>query len=133
MRHLLLILLISIHGCAERVDNGEEIRDLQSQIDELKNSFYDQPDYQALINELTVRVAELETHSPVIEIIDPCGDGVGFDEIIMRLNTGELIAYFQQGSHRFLASLPEGEYQTTDQSKCRFSVDSTGSIQDTNN
>lgn len=129
MKRLIIIIFI-LFGCGENPDNSHEIANLQDQIDQIRDDFANQPNYQDQLNELTVRVAELETNSPVIEIIDPCGDGVGFDEIILRLGTGELIAYFQHGAYRFLTVLGEGDYQTTDMSRCRFSVDSNGSILD---
>jgi hypothetical protein len=65
--------------------------------------------------------------SPVLETIDPCGNGTGFDEVIIKTSSG-FIAYFEDGSKRFLAKLDVGSYRTTDQQACRFSVNVDGSI-----
>lgn len=59
----------------------------------------------------------------IVAIIDPCGpDSNHFDEILIRLANNTLIAFFEDGGKRFLASLPPGNYETTDRQKCRFTV-----------
>ncbi len=123
-----IVLIMTIYGCAQPTQNNEAIDSLRAEIDQMRRDFANQPNYQDQINNLTVRLAELENNSPVIEIIDPCGDGIGVDEIILRLGTGELIAYFEQGGNRFLTVLKTGRYQTTDQSRCVFDVTSDGKI-----
>jgi hypothetical protein len=60
--------------------------------------------------------------SPVIKFIDPCGDSSSYDEVILRMSSGELVAYFEDGSRRFLSILSPGVYQTTDAQKCIFKV-----------
>ena len=60
--------------------------------------------------------------SAIYEIIDPCGDSEGYDEILLRLNDGQLMAYFENGNNRFLSLLPPGLYITTDSQKCLFKV-----------
>lgn len=65
--------------------------------------------------------------SPILETIDPCGNGTGFDEILIKTNIG-YISYFEEGNKRFLAKLDIGSYRTTDQQACRFSVNVDGSI-----
>lgn len=67
----------------------------------------------------------------VTEIIDPCGDDPGeFDEVLLRLSNGQLIAHFSHGNLQFLTVLTSGSYQTTDKQKCNFSVDSDGIVHD---
>jgi hypothetical protein len=59
----------------------------------------------------------------VLEIIDPCGNNEGhFDEVILRLSTGDLLAYFESGSKRFLSIIDPGNYRTTDAQRCYFTV-----------
>jgi hypothetical protein len=59
----------------------------------------------------------------IAELIDPCGDNPGqFDEIILKLSTGELLVYFESGSNRFLSLIDNGSYHTTDSQHCAFSV-----------
>lgn len=60
----------------------------------------------------------------VIEVIDPCGDDPNNeDEVILRLSSGDLLAYFKDGGNKeFLAILEPGDYVTTDKQQCRFRV-----------
>lgn len=58
----------------------------------------------------------------VQEIVDPCGDGPGFDEVILRLANGQLLAHFSSGGLQFLSLIPDGNYVTTDQQACQFTV-----------
>jgi hypothetical protein len=83
---------------------------------------------QAAIDELVVELAVVQGYSNIESLIDPCGDGDGYDEILIKLSTGEIIAYFQHGNDRHLAILPNGSYQTTDKDKCNFTV-SNGTVQ----
>lgn len=64
----------------------------------------------------------------VAELIDPCGDGPGYDEVLIRYDSGELVAYFESGGKRFLSVIGEGSYVTTDQQACNFSVDAEGNV-----
>lgn len=78
---------------------------------------------QAQINEMKVKLAELEAREAIIEYMDPCGDYPGyFDEIIMRTSSGKYIAYFEQSGKRFLTLLKSGTYKTTDKQGCVFSL-----------
>lgn len=82
---------------------------------------------QVRINALAIDVEELQNQgSDVVESVYPCGDAPGkFDEALLRLNSGKLIAYFEaNGSNRFLTELNPGGYRTTDYAPyCHFSVD----------
>lgn len=64
----------------------------------------------------------LDGQDAVIEVIDPCGKQANNDEVLLRLSDGKLYAYFEQGSHRFLAEITPGNYQTTDGTNCKFRV-----------
>jgi hypothetical protein len=70
------------------------------------------------------QIAALEALSghQVVELIDPCGDQSGYDEVLIRLNSGDLIGYFEQGNKRFLTVLEPGRYKTTDNGGCYFTV-----------
>lgn len=97
-------------------DNENDINNVQNQIDLL-----------------VVQLAALQTNLSITEIIDPCGDGVGYDEVVLRLSDGSLIAYMEVGQgqgiqKRFLAVLTPGNYITTDQQACVFTVDSNGDL-----
>jgi hypothetical protein len=64
----------------------------------------------------------------IAELIDPCGDGPGFDEVILRLNNGILLAHYSSGGYEFLTIVSQGNYVTTDKQKCNFHVDYNGNI-----
>jgi predicted amino acid-binding ACT domain protein len=64
----------------------------------------------------------------VSEVIDPCGNGPGYDEILMKLSDGTIVAYFESGSTRFLSTLEEGGYVTTDSQACPFTVSATNEV-----
>jgi len=68
-----------------------------------------------------LRLLDTLVAANTIEIIDPCGDGPGVDEVILKIR-GELIAYFQAKNVNVLATLSDGHYVTSDKDKCRFSV-----------
>jgi hypothetical protein len=65
----------------------------------------------------------------VMAVYDPCGDSPGFDEILLKLADGTVLAYFESGSNRFLTVLRPGTYRTTDGSNCTFTLLNDGTIQ----
>jgi len=68
-------------------------------------------------------IVELQSNTSVKEVIDPCGDMPNqFDEVLLVMNDSSIIAYFEQGSKRFLTILEDGNYRTTDLQACDFSV-----------
>lgn len=85
---------------------------------------------EANIHQMEARLAEIESNMLVTELIDPCGDHPNhFDEILIRLSDGSLVAYFDAGGPReFLTVLTPGSYRTTDRQQCRFSVNSQGEV-----
>jgi hypothetical protein len=62
-------------------------------------------------------------------VYDPCGDSPDFDEILLKLADGTVLAYFESGSNRFLTTLRPGTYRTTDGSNCVFTLNNDGTIQ----
>lgn len=64
----------------------------------------------------------------ITEMLDPCGDGPGYDEVLLRLANGNLVAHFFSGNFQFLTTLSPGAYVTTDQQACQFSVDAGGQV-----
>lgn len=66
----------------------------------------------------------------IIELINPCG-GAGqgfFDEVLLKLRNGMILAHYSDGSKQFLTIVLPGSYQTTDGYHCNFIVHSDGSI-----
>lgn len=67
----------------------------------------------------------------VTDMYDPCGDGPGFDEVLLHLANGEWMAHYAGGGNlQFLTVLGPGNYVTTDSQSCHFTIDSEGSIVD---
>jgi hypothetical protein len=82
------------------------------------------------INGLQGQITTLDNalSKTIVDMIDPCGDGVGFDEIILKTKDGKYISYFEDGGKRFLSILNAGNYITTDRQACRFTITTNGQI-----
>lgn len=80
---------------------------------------------QAIVTQNIIQIAQLMSNHNVTKIVDPCGDGPGYDEIFLRTSSGKLIASFSQNSSglntRFSELVP-GSYATTDGTGCTFTV-----------
>lgn len=85
---------------------------------------------QTRINGLAVDVANLNAQDSVTETVYPCGDSPNkFDEGFLKMKSGKLIAYFENGGNRFLTELVAGGYRSTDYAPyCYFSVDAQNKI-----
>lgn len=83
---------------------------------------------QTQVNTNIVSIAALDstTTSSITQIIDPCGNGAGYDEVILKTRNGQYLAYFENGSQRYLTKLEIGSYITTDGTGCRFSLTASG-------
>lgn len=64
----------------------------------------------------------------VVSVIDPCGTSSGFNEILLKLANGQIIAHYSQGNKEFLSFIGPGSYVTTDFSPCYFTVHADMSI-----
>lgn len=66
-----------------------------------------------------------------VAIIDPCGKQSNYDEVLVRLANGQILASFSENSNgkntRFVL-LGAGNYATTDGTNCTFSVDASGNV-----
>lgn len=63
----------------------------------------------------------------IYEIIDPCGDDPNHvDEVLLRLNSGDLIAWYRDVG---LFNFDAGSWVTTDHQRCNFTVTSNGEVQ----
>lgn len=67
-------------------------------------------------------IATLQGYPNIVRIHDPCGPSGGFDEVVLELADGTYLAYFEQGTRRFLSLLAPGQYRTTDASACAFNI-----------
>jgi hypothetical protein len=66
------------------------------------------------------------------EVINPCGAVGAHDEVILRLENGQILGHYSQGQKQFFVLLTQGNYETTDGTKCKFSVDSSLNVTDEN-
>lgn len=56
----------------------------------------------------------------LVDVIDPCGDGPGVDEVLLQFNDGLILAWYKDLG---FSVLTEGNnYQTTDAQKCKFTI-----------
>lgn len=82
------------------------------------------------VNQTSIVCDGLDVEAPeynIVETINPCGDDTTFNEILLRLANGTLVAYFA-GSGGFLTPIPPGNYVTTDAASCPFTVNSDLSV-----
>lgn len=64
----------------------------------------------------------------IVEIMNPCGDAQGFDEILLKLRDGTILAHYSHGSRQFLVELSPGAYTTTDGQSCTFTLTAEGTL-----
>lgn len=81
---------------------------------------------QVQLNASLVQLTNLATGQRIMALLDCNGDGPGFDEVVLRLSNGTLMAYFEQSGRRFLSTLGPGSYATTDAANCPFTINSAG-------
>lgn len=65
----------------------------------------------------------------IVEIINPCGDNAGYDEVLFRLANGQILAHYAGGGNlQFLTLIGAGSWVTTDSSACHFTVSAAGVV-----
>lgn len=85
---------------------------------------------QLEINALQAQLTLYATQQKSVSLIDPCDDYPGYyDEVLMRIEDGRLVAFFEDNGRRYLTILiPNVAYQTTDKQKCVFKIDQYNQI-----
>jgi hypothetical protein len=73
---------------------------------------------------------EQQNGETIVEVIDPCGDNPSkqFEEVLLRLSNGQILAHFSSGNKEFFSLLSPGNYVTTDGTNCHFTVDAKNNI-----
>lgn len=116
------LVIVVLSGCGHPI---RDLHDLQSRADsqdaQISVLQTESAQLTADLAILQARVQGLEDNLQVFSVQDPCGNGPGFDEVILSTNIG-LIAFFESGTNRFLTVLSNGTYQTTDAQHCLFTV-----------
>lgn len=67
----------------------------------------------------------------VIEYIDPCGPQGSYDEVLLRLHNGTVLALFtsnMNGDYPRLALIPDGTFTTSDGTSCTFTLSSANGM-----
>lgn len=81
-------------------------------------------------NSLLLRIATLEGYTNIVEIHDLCGPkGSGVNEVLLKLSTGQYLASVsdhKNGKNTRLGLVKDGNWVTTDGTKCKFSVRNQG-------
>lgn len=122
MKRLLLTLLL-LTGCGQGIKSptcpecylipkGREIKDILGLHDS----------QTVVVNSDVVRSLD------VSEIIDPCGSQGAYDEVLLRLGNGQIMAHYASGTNQFLTLLSAGNYVTTDGTNCHFTISASGVI-----
>lgn len=116
----------AIFNVQNQIDNLVlSIGALQSSVVSVQNTA---ASIQVQVNQNTADIAAIQGYPSIVEFIDPCGDGPGFDEVLLKTATGQYVAYFESGGNRFLSLLSAGSYATTDASACHFTVHANGTV-----
>lgn len=109
-------------------NNAETIEQLKAQIETLQDKVNYQ---QVVLTDLEIQIANLASDDTIVEYVDPCDNGPGFDEVLLRTKSGKYIAYFEEtgSSKRFLTILQRNiTYRTSDTQKCYFTIDNDGQL-----
>lgn len=69
----------------------------------------------------------------VTAVIDPCGPQAAFDEVLLKLANGQIMAHFASGAQQFLALIGPGSYSTTDGTHCYFTITAEGEVTNEHN
>ena len=139
---LLLCLLTSCGGYDQRGDVRElykRIEDTNTRVGDLEtrvNTYIVQVEsntraitnhhinmglLESNLTDINTRLGVLETDTPRIVDVKPACEGS--KEVLLELDTGELLGYFEQGNKRYLTILEAGTYRTTDSVGCTFTVE----------
>lgn len=129
-------------------ETAKDVEDLEKRVDKLENGHAEAvsivnsldasvQDNELMINALQtqansmqVQLAQIAGYESIAEIVDPCGDGPGYDEVLLKTSSGKYIAYFEGlGSDRFLSVLEqEVNYETTDAQECQFYISTDNEV-----
>ena len=72
--------------------------------------------------------ATVSGYSPA-EVIQPCGNSSSYEEVLLRLSNGQVLAAFSEnvsGLNTRLSLIPDGTFMTSDGTNCVFSLSTDG-------
>lgn len=102
-----MLMRLSITNELEREENLATIINIQGQI-----------------NAMLIRLAILEGFA-IIDIVDPCGGQGSYNEVLLKLSSGQYLASFSDnssGKNTRFVTLTDGNYITTDGTRCQFNI-----------
>lgn len=112
MKYIIILISLMLIGCGDDIDNYQAC-----DIEPL--------DYGLQINcggETHIIYDGQDGADSIVSVYDPCGNGPGVDEIVLKLNNGQYFAWYLNLG---LFLLEEGViYRTTDIQKCKFKIQS---------
>jgi hypothetical protein len=75
-------------------------------------------------------VKEPLTRYTITQMVDPCGKQSDYDEILLRLEDGSYLALYYDFKKKmsFLTVIGPGDYITTDNTNCAFSIEEDGRV-----
>jgi len=137
MKQILILSLILLGACAKRGDRGHPGSDgsdgSSCSVNQTVNGaiISCQDGTTAIVTNGTNGIDGLDgtdgqdappTAYSVTELINPCGQTPGFNEVLLRLHNNQIIAHFSSGNLQFLSVIGPGSYVTTDSSSCQFTI-----------
>lgn len=146
MKQFTILLLIGLLASCGRYAKDSEIKDLRNKLDETNKSVNDVNTrlnrYMILVDkntnaidnnshdiyQLELNLAEMirkleliELDSPrIVDVFKPCIDA---KEVLLELDTGDIIGYYEKGNKRYLSILTSGNYETNDGTNCHFTIE----------
>lgn len=148
---LILTSLILLTSCGktryvenpyDNSDNEERFSDLENRINILESKIADNiaeieklgqlpvynpqliTDLSNSVESLQIKLTTLQTGDSVQSVTNPCPSKTAvYEEVLFRLGSGKFVAYFENGTNRFMLILRENvHYQTTDTRQCKFYI-----------
>lgn len=117
-------------------ENGNRIAEIEKELSGIKldmealNSrvevvIEDMEGLNSLVTEHGTDIEALEEviESSISEVVKPCP---GAKEVLLVTGDNRVIGYFEHGDKRYLSLLVDGNYRTTDGTRCNFSVANSG-------
>lgn len=86
---------------------------------------------QSSLNTALVQLAVLQGYNNIVSIKDPCGKQGVYDEVFLKLSSGQYLASFSEntnGLNTRFSVLQDGNLRTTDGTMCYFTVSNSGTV-----
>lgn len=112
---------------------GQAIHNLEAGVTQMHATLsgvqYNVGALQSQVNSALVQIATLQGYKNIVALKDPCGKQGSFDEVFLKLSTGEYLSSFSEnasGKNTRFSVLTAGTFVTTDGTNCQFTVSADG-------